>query len=289
MPEEAAEEPAPLSQPAGYQPQPAAIEDEIARQEAAVSAEGGGAAVGERTGEGDAAGEEEEAVAVRPARTPCSPTRAEREEHEATHLPFRSWCRFCVSGRSDNPAHRVIEDPDGERRGLLEVHLDYAYLKRDSSDDLLTLLVVKFRPSRAVRAYSVPAKGVGDAAIVERVCRGMVEAGVRAPCIVKSDGEASIRALRDELLLRAGEGAVPQESPAGESESNGAVEVGIKHVKGLIRVHILALEAKLGCTIPVTHPIMTWIVEAVSDIMSKHLEGQRRPHGFRTAVREAAS
>ena len=211
----------------------------------------------ERPGaEGAAGHEEEEAVAVRPARSPNAPTRAEREEHEATHLPFRSWCSHCVAGRSDNPAHRLVADPDGERRGLPEVHLDYAFLKRGDSDDLIKLLVVKFRPSRAVRVYAVPAKGVGDAAVIERVHRGMIEAGVRAPCIVKSDGEASIRALREELLQRAGEGAVPQESPAGESESNGAVEIGIKHVKGLIRVHVLALEAKLGCRIPVAHPAM---------------------------------
>ena len=113
--------------------------------------------------------EEEEVVAVRPARTPCSPTRAEREEHESTHLPFRSWCRHCVAGRSDNPHHQTVSDSEGERRGLLEAHLDYAFLKRDASDELLKILVVKFRPSRAVRVYAAPAKGVGDEMIVERV------------------------------------------------------------------------------------------------------------------------
>jgi len=30
---------------------------------------------------------------------PCLPTRAEIEEHRLTHLPFRSWCTFCVKGR----------------------------------------------------------------------------------------------------------------------------------------------------------------------------------------------
>ena len=31
------------------------------------------------------------------------PTQAEVDEHSATHLLFRSWCRFCVQGRRGNP------------------------------------------------------------------------------------------------------------------------------------------------------------------------------------------
>ena len=30
---------------------------------------------------------------------PCLPTRAEIDEHELTHLPFRNWCEHCVKGR----------------------------------------------------------------------------------------------------------------------------------------------------------------------------------------------
>ena len=35
-------------------------------------------------------------------RKPRLPTKQEREEHEATHIPFRSWCRHCVRGRVRN-------------------------------------------------------------------------------------------------------------------------------------------------------------------------------------------
>ena len=34
------------------------------------------------------------------------PTKAEREEHDKTHLPFRSWCRHCVRGRGNELPHR---------------------------------------------------------------------------------------------------------------------------------------------------------------------------------------
>ena len=30
---------------------------------------------------------------------PRTPTKAEREEHDVSHVPYRPWCRFCVVGR----------------------------------------------------------------------------------------------------------------------------------------------------------------------------------------------
>ena len=52
--------------------------------------------------------------------------------------------------------------------------------------------------------------------------------------------------MREAEMARLGEGAVPQGPPAGESQSNGVVENGVKLLKGLIRVHVLALERTLG-------------------------------------------
>jgi hypothetical protein len=38
----------------------------------------------------------EEALPAKPAKDPSAPSQAERDAHEATHLPFRSWCAECV-------------------------------------------------------------------------------------------------------------------------------------------------------------------------------------------------
>ena len=45
-------------------------------------------------GEGD-----EEARRARVRSGPGEPTKAERDRHNATHLPYQSWCKFCVKGR----------------------------------------------------------------------------------------------------------------------------------------------------------------------------------------------
>ena len=81
-------------------------------------------------------------------------------------------------------------------------------------------------------------------------------------------------------MRRAGGGSIPQEPPAGESQSNGAVENGVKLLKGMIRAHVLAFERKLGVKIPTEHAAMSWIVEAVSDLVTKHLKGQDGRTGF---------
>ena len=70
----------------------------------------------------------EDAVVPAPVHSPCTPTRAEREAHEATHLPFRSWCEVCAHGRYDNPPHRHRPTEVVEEHRLPEVHLDYAFV-----------------------------------------------------------------------------------------------------------------------------------------------------------------
>ena len=190
--------------------------DEPAEEEERVSAEAGGL---ERA---------EDAVVPRPAPSPYSPSKAEREAHEATHLPFRSWCSACVQGRADNPPHRRLPARPGDEQRLPEVHIDYAFLRRVGSESLAKLVVMKVHPSRAVRAWVVPSKGTGEISSAERVVRGIREAGIRTPCVLKCDGEPSAEALREEVMRRLGDGAVPQSPPVGESESNGVVENGAK-------------------------------------------------------------
>ena len=49
----------------------------------------------------------EESRAVREGkRKMMTLTLVEREEHERTHIPYRSWCRHCVAAWASSPAHR---------------------------------------------------------------------------------------------------------------------------------------------------------------------------------------
>ena len=37
------------------------------------------------------------------------PSQSEIDEHMLTHIPFRSWCRFCVMGKSVAGPHRRVD------------------------------------------------------------------------------------------------------------------------------------------------------------------------------------
>ena len=46
-------------------------------------------------------------------KSPKEPTKIEKEDHERTHCPYRSWCEHCVRARARNSHHRrqVPEEP----------------------------------------------------------------------------------------------------------------------------------------------------------------------------------
>ena len=127
--------------------------------------------------EQDEEGEVEEAKVAKPARDPGAPTKAEIEAHEATHLPFRSWCPTCIAGRRDNPPHTRRED---EERQVPEVMLDYGFVRRQNETENLTILIVKDSDSRAIRGAVMRQKGV---------C--IQEATERATEIIKGFGHPS--------------------------------------------------------------------------------------------------
>merc|ERR1712051_392369 len=41
--------------------------------------------------------------------TPIRVSKAEREEHELTHTPFRAWCEHCVRCRARNAPHKRLD------------------------------------------------------------------------------------------------------------------------------------------------------------------------------------
>ena len=44
------------------------------------------------------------------ARDPACPSHEERERHNATHLPYRSWCPVCVQARGKEDSHKNNKD-----------------------------------------------------------------------------------------------------------------------------------------------------------------------------------
>ena len=61
---------------------------------------------------------------------PRTPTKAEREEHDVSHVPYHPWCRLCVMGRGLERRHLTQSgDRDDDRP---RVFADYGFLSGDS-------------------------------------------------------------------------------------------------------------------------------------------------------------
>ena len=57
--------------------------------------------------------------------------------HNANHLPFRDWCKHCLSGKAPDWPHQSRDKDDD---ALPEVQMDYSFLNRAGDSDLLTVL-----------------------------------------------------------------------------------------------------------------------------------------------------
>ena len=73
----------------------------------------------------------EEAQEPKIRRAPKEPTKAERERHEALHLPYREWCRHCVRGQGRNRPHKAESDRDTEENQVSRISMDFVFMSQE--------------------------------------------------------------------------------------------------------------------------------------------------------------
>ena len=90
---------------------------------------------------------------ARGLRQPKEPTWQERQLHELTHLPFRSWCPLCVQTKSKDDHHKLQKD----KQPVIQV--DYCYISEQGTNLILTILVLVDILTGLCAATVVSAKG----------------------------------------------------------------------------------------------------------------------------------
>ena len=100
--------------------------------------------------DGEDGGDAEEPLEKKMASDVKTPSRSEIEEHEKTHLPFRSLCKCCVKGRGVASPHASIK----EDHRAPQVVMDYCFPLAK-----VTILGVKHVMSGATVSMLVPKKG----------------------------------------------------------------------------------------------------------------------------------
>ena len=198
---------------------------------------------------------------------PKLPSKKEVEDHNlAGHMPYRSWCTFCVMGKGKAAPHYKQDRDDG----LPELHIDYCFMATENKP-LATSLVAKETTSKMVMATVVPMKGASIEFPVKRCLGFPKEIGLEnADVVLKSDQENSIMDVLNNVARRRqadsklehfeGRGpqtagprqgrAIPEASPTGSSGSNGVIERTVQAIEGQVRTLKLALESRIGVGIP---------------------------------------
>ena len=193
------------------------------------------------------------------------PTKAEREEHEVTHYPFRTWCRHCMRGKAKtSPSSAVAGGPE---RGKPIISIDYAFLggsRKDHKDidesekdaekkGHSPCLILHDSELKGTLAIAVNRKGADDAA-VKKVVDHLDNLGYKE-IVLKGDQEPAMTSLM-ELIKAAWNGdAVLEHSPVGQSQANGAVERAIQSWQGQVRTLKDSLEYKINAKMTPDHDV----------------------------------
>ena len=196
------------------------------------------------------------------------PTAKERQEHERTHLPYRSWCRHCVSARASNLAHRGRKFPTAieEDKDMKQVSYDYCFMRDQPGMESAKILVSKDRATRMVSAHVVPLKGAVIDWVIQPCARDLERLGHYGQVTLRSDQEAAIvDVMREIANLRGARGTLLEHSPVTDSQSNGLIERGIRSVEEMTRVLLFDLSRPIS----VHSQVFPWIVEHATDILNK--------------------
>ena len=233
---------------------------------------------------GGATEEGEEGRRSKGLMSPMKVTKEEREDHERTHTPFRSWCRFCVKGRAYNCPHQKNKDSEEEKEANVpRVSMDYFYMSQKDEEAMENpVLVVLNESTNEKYARAAGQKGVGNEGAVQWLVKDVSEelktwghqGGEGGKIILKCDGEKAMTALRDAVAKFHGGEVIPEGPAKGESQSNGRVEEAGKTVRGFVRVFKEQLEEKAEVKLEPEDDILQWMIRWAAMVPSRFLVGK---------------
>ena len=202
-------------------------------------------------------------IRVRALRKPTEPSRADREKHELTHLPFEEWCRHCVMARSQCAPHRKSKK-HSDAKEVPVMSGDFCFMGREEQVGTNPIFVMRDHATRKTFAHMVVGKSTSreeySAYLVNAVLRDIEHMGHKK-MVFKTDQESAMVALQERIRQSRSDPTVLENSPVEQSQANGVVEKAVQEIEGMVRTLVSALEERIRWRIPHDSPIMGWIVE----------------------------
>ena len=205
-------------------------------------------------------------------RDPGAPTVKELEEHNITHLPFRSWCPHCVAGKAQDRPHKTKKGAQMDKQ-LPEVVFDYGFFGGKEDEETLAVQVARDRRTQMIFANVVPRKGMIHEHGAQSMVDDLAKLGYQE-IILKCDGEPALKNVQAEVQRRRAAQTILENSVPGDSKTNGAAERAVKAVGEQVRVLRAGLQSRLDMVIRTSHPMLTWLVQHAADCLSKYQVGE---------------
>lgn len=122
----------------------------------------------------------------------------EVERHKVIHVPFRSWCPACVSGKARGRLHKRRHEDEPKR--VSEVVFDYAFLGSEGGEPTILVLVARDRRTQMIFAHVVPRKGLSHEHGAKELEADIKKPGYRE-VLLNCDGEPALKCVQEEVML----------------------------------------------------------------------------------------
>ena len=247
--------------------------------------------VGDVGGEARSSNEEEIGRRARVRAGPGEPTKAERDRHNTTHVPYQSWCKFCVKGRGRRTAHRRSARMDSS--SVPVIVFDYHFMA-DEDRAAARNPMIGMRDLKTGNRYmrAVGQKGLGNSTEMDWLIRDMNEelkswgyaGGAEDRLVFRTDDESSLMAVTKKLAKFHGGEVVPEHSPPGESQANGAAEENGKSVLGLAVTMLEQVCANVEEVIDGSLPFVQWVIRWAAMVLSRYavIDGEKTAYERQT-------
>eukprot|EP00435_Cladocopium_sp_Y103_P033922 s3061_g8.t1 len=200
-----------------------------------------------------------------PQAAPRFPSAEERSLHELTHLPFRSWCDFCVSCKSRSDPQRVLDPSPEGRRATPCIQADHAFGKIEAHKPTLMVLVAIDTETKMLWSYPVQSKGSDMRGQAESLVKFSLALNYMDQVEFVGDSEPTMKSLLGSVKLMRQQLGFATTVDHGKPTKKGRtaqVERAIQTVRRQASTLVCMAAEKCELRLPADHPVNPWGVSA---------------------------
>ena len=193
---------------------------------------------------------------------PNEPTDQQRATHNLTHLPYRSWCEYCVKskGRENHSKRQTDRQP--------VIQVDYCFVNTGPDVGQRTVLTAVDVQTGLATAVVVPNKGRHQYSVAE-LKKFIYETG-RTYGILQYDKEPALKALVTDVSKELG-GMSIRATPKDWKQAHGSIGKMQQTLFGQSRTLRLQLQERIRTDINSNHCIFPWIVKHSQFLLNRYL------------------